>query len=279
MATSVSVHFITQFQEEIHILWEQRMGFFLDTVMTVRGVVGDTVRFPVLAGINAEQKARHAEWALINPAHTTVSATMEDWGAPIPVEKFDELKTNVSWRSNYQRIATNALVREADRIVIDALTTGNTSTSGGSTVDLELQKIQTAIKTLDENNVPTNDRWAIISPHQWQVLSAIDQFSNADFVGGAGLTFPNGSRAKNWMGINWRMATNVPGAGTTNESCFMYQQDSVGLGIGMNITTEIDFIPMRRIHLINSVLSMASVVIDPSGVTVMPCTSTTALGT
>jgi hypothetical protein len=45
-----------------------------------------------------------------------------------------------------------------------------------------------------------------------------------------------------------------------------YHTSSVGLGIGADVTTELNYVPERVSHLATSMMSMGSVVIDSNGI-------------
>ena len=45
-----------------------------------------------------------------------------------------------------------------------------------------------------------------------------------------------------------------------------YHTTSVGLGIGADVTTELNYVPERVAHLATSMMSMGSVVIDDNGI-------------
>jgi hypothetical protein len=66
---------------------------------------------------------------------------------------------------------------------------------------------------------------------------------------------------KNFLGFNI-FSTSAVTAGKN----ISYHTSSVGLGIGADVSTELNYIPEKVAHLATSMMSMGSVVIDSNGI-------------
>ena len=66
---------------------------------------------------------------------------------------------------------------------------------------------------------------------------------------------------KNFLGFNI-MSTSAITAGKN----LAYHTSSVGLGIGANVTTELNYVPEKVSHLATSMMSMGASVIDDNGI-------------
>jgi hypothetical protein len=66
---------------------------------------------------------------------------------------------------------------------------------------------------------------------------------------------------KNFLGFNI-FSTSAVTAGKN----ISYHTSSVGLGVGSDVSTELNYIPEKVAHLATSMMSMGSVVIDSTGI-------------
>ena len=104
-------------------------------------------------------------------------------------------------------------------------------------------------------------RYVAMNPKGFADLYAINEFASADFVGEANLPFAGGMTAKNFLGFMFFSSSAV-----TAGKNMAYHTSAVGLGIGADVTTELNYIPERVSHLATSMMSMGAVVIDDNGV-------------
>ncbi len=273
MATSITNAFITQFEAEVHMAY-QRMGAKLkNLVRTVNGVNGSTVTFQKLAKGSATTKARHAEVVAMNSAHTNVSATMSDYYAADYVDKLDELKVNIDERGVLAKNAAYALGRKTDDVLITVLkaATSIANNINSSATNMTLIKAQNMLTVFGNNDVPDdNQRYWAVGPDQWGDLMGIQQFASQDYIGPSGLPFLAGEQtAKRWMGFLMFSHSGLTVA--TDRQTLAFHKSACGLGIGADVKTEINYIPEKVSHLITSMLSLGSVLIDGDGARVQLC--------
>ena len=265
MASTVTNAFITQFESEVHMAY-QRMGAKLkNLVRTVNGVSGSSVKFQKVAKGTATTKARHAEVVAMNLAHSNVSATLVDYFAADYIDKLDELKINIDERQVVAQNAAYALGRKTDSIITTVLDAGtsianNVNSSGTCLTLIKAKNMQNIFGT---NDVPDDgQRYWAGGPQQWGDLMSVDQFSRAEYIGTEGLPFTNGeSTAKRWMGFLWFVHSGLTKV-STDRYTLAWHKSSVGLGIGQDVKTEVNYIPEKVSNLITSSLSMGAVAID-----------------
>ena len=274
MASSITNAFITQFEAEVHMAY-QRMGSKLkNLVRTVNGVNGSTVKFQKVAKGSANTKARHAEVVAMDLAHTAVSATLTDYYAADYVDKLDELKINIDERQVVAQSAAYALGRKTDEVLIailDAATqfAANVASSG---TGMTLIKAKNMMETFNGNDVPDdNQRYWAVGPKQWSDLLSVDQFSRVEYVGPSDLPFPNGMTAKRWMGFLFFVHSGLSTSGSDRLN-LAFHKSAIGLGIGSDVRTEVNYIPEKVSHLITSMISLGSVAIDGDAARVQLCT-------
>jgi len=263
MANTIDTAFIKQFESEVHMAY-QRMGSKLrNTVRTVSSVRGNTVRFQKIGTGSASTKSRNGNVAPMELAHTNVEATMSDYYAAEYIDKLDELKTNIDERQAVAKSAAAALGRKTDEILITAMDAGANATQINSTAAaVDKADLLTLFETFGSADIPEDGgRYLAMHPKGYADLFAINEFASSDFVGEQNLPFAGGMTMKEFLGFKI-FSTSAVTAGKN----IAYHTTAVGLGIGSDVTTELNYVAEKVSHLATSMMSMGSVVIDDNGV-------------
>tara|TARA_R100000353_G_scaffold90633_2_gene66934 strand:+ start:4512 stop:5345 length:834 start_codon:yes stop_codon:yes gene_type:complete len=275
MTATIDQAFVKQFEAEVHMAY-QRMGSKLKSmVRNVNGVKGNTVQFQKVAKGSASTKARHAEVVAMNSVHSNVTATLSDFYAADYVDKLDELKVNIDERNIVAQNAAYALGRKTDEIITDTYNSGATAlanNSAGSTTGMNLDKAQNVFEIFGNNDVPDDgQRYWVVGPKQWSDLLDIDQFSRAEYIGEADLPYKGGMTAKRWLSFMWMGFSGLPTSGSTDRHTIAFHKSSLGMGVGSDVRTEVNYIPEKVAHLTTSYMSMGAVLIDGDGVRIQKC--------
>jgi len=274
MATSITNAFITQFEAEVHMAY-QRMGSKLKNLTrTVNGVNGNTVKFQKVAKGSANTKARHAEVVAMDLAHSNVSATLTDYYAADYVDKLDELKVNIDERQVVANSAAYALGRKTDSVITSIMenATQLANNSSGTGTGMNLGKAQAMMELFNTNDVPDDQqRYWVVGPKQWSDLINLDQFSRVEYVGESELPYAGGMTAKRWLGFLWFVHSGLETSGSTDRHTVAFHKSSIGMGIGSDVKTEVNYIPEKVSHLITSMLSIGGVLIDSDGIRIQKC--------
>jgi len=274
MTATIDQAFVKQFEAEVHMAY-QRMGSKLKgLVRNVNGVKGNTVQFQKVAKGSASTKARHAEVVAMNSVHSNVTATLSDFYAADYVDKLDELKVNIDERNIVAQNAAYALGRKTDEIVTDTFDAGATAlanNSAGTTTGMNLDKAQNVFEIFGNNDVPDDgQRYWVVGPKQWSDLLDIDQFSRAEYIGEADLPYKGGMTAKRWLSFMW-MGFSGLSIASSDRNTIAFHKSSLGLGVGSDVRTEVNYIPEKVAHLTTSYMSMGAVLIDGDGVRIQKC--------
>ena len=262
MANTIDTAFIKQFESEVHMAY-QRMGSKLrNTVRTVGNVSGSVVRFQKIGTGSASTKSRNGMVTPMELAHTNVEATMSDFYAAEYIDKLDELKTNIDERQAVAKSAAAALGRKTDELLITAMDAGANSTQIHDTSSaLEKADLLSLFETFGSADIPEDGgRYLAMHPKGYADLFAITEFASSDFVGEQNLPYAGGMSMKEFLGFKI-FSTSAVTAGKN----IAYHTSSVGLGIGADVSTELNYVPERVSHLVTSMMSMGAVVIDDNG--------------
>lgn len=279
MSQSIDNAFIRQYEAEVHQAYQQTGSKFRGTVRLKSNIVGESTTFQKVGKGSASQKTRHGKIPVMNIAHSTVTATLQDWYAGDYVDKLDELKINFDERQVQVNAGAYALGRKIDSLIITAASSGLGAGSqvavtygGGTSVKgLTFSKILRAIEILNSNDVPDDgQRFCGVGAHQWAELMTFDEFTNADYIG-QNLPYLQGTQPKRWMNVIWFMSTQLSVA-SGYRKCLMYHRSALGLAEGMaGVWTDITWQGDYAAWFVNNAISAGSARIDAEGIVEISC--------
>ena len=266
----VSAAFVTQYEAEVHVAYQQGGSQLRNTVRVKSGVVGSSAKFTKIGKGEATQKGRNADVDPMNVNHDQPSVVLEDWYAPDYIDKLDEYKINHDERKVLIQSGAYAIGRKVDSQIITAATGAVIAANklGTETTLLTLDTCMEAFALLNEAEVPDDgERYALVGPRQWNTLLKIEQFAKSDFVGND-FAWLKGREAKKWLNIVWMMHTGLTkNAAKTATTCLMYHKTALGLGEnGSGIQSEINYVPHKVAYLCNNMISAGAGAIDPTGI-------------
>ena len=263
MANTIDEAFIKQFESEVHLAFQKQASRMKNTCRIAQ-VAGSEVRWQVMGKGTANQKARNANVTPINPVHSFADATLADWYAAEYVDKLDELKININERQALASTEAYALGRKCDEIIIAA---AEADATDAGLLDLTTVAGATAIfRRFGENEVPDDGgRFVFVSHKGWTDLMGIDEFANMDYIMPEQATWANGATAKRWLGINWMTDTQLSNAADATTGLAWHMR-AMGVGMGTDVSTEINYVPEKVAFLVTSYISLGAKVIDPTGV-------------
>ena len=144
--------------------------------------------------------------------------------------------------------------------------------SSGTGTGMNLGKATSMMELFNTNDLPDdNQRYWVVGPKQWSDLLALDQFSRVEYVGEGELPYAGGMTAKRWLGFLWFVHSGLETSGSTDRHTVAFHKSSLGLGIGSDVKTEVNYIPEKVSHLITSMLSIGGTLIDGNGIRVQKC--------
>lgn len=277
MAQLISNAFVTLFDAEVKQAYQASRAL-AGLVRERNGVEGSTVKFPKIGKGSATIRVPQTDVSPLNVSYSQVTATMADWNAAEYSDIFHQAKVNFDERRELVSVVSNAIGRRMDQIILDALAASSTSLTvsndiGGTDTNLNVAKLRRAKKLLDAANVPMEGRCMIISASGLEGLLGETQTTSADFnsvralVSGDIDTF----LGFKFVTIGDRSEGGLPIDGSLDRTCYAFHRDAVGMGIGMNQRTEINYVPEKTSFLVNSMFSAGAVAIDDEGIVKITC--------
>lgn len=259
MSAALTAAFIKKYSDDVHHLASQTESKLMGKTRVHRNVGGATYDFHKMAGLTAATRASgsSAEVTGLDAASTVVTATLADFEVPIYAQKFDLLKTNVDAVKEYQVETVSAINRKIDNVIITAMagaTTTLPTTAGG----LTYAKLLEAVTFFNTNDVAQEDRIFVLSPKALSEALAITQLTSSDYMQIQAVMNAGIGQA---LGMNWIMSSMLP-LNVAARTCFAFNKKSVGVAMGKEVSTEINYIPQRVSTLINTTVSLGAVVID-----------------
>ena len=247
-----------------------QVGMLQGTVYTKTGVVGKSVYFRKKGKGMATQHIANATRTAMNVDFNQVQCTLQDWEAFDYVDKMSMKKINFTEVKELAEVAGDALGLRKDQIIIDAINAGYDSSNmkfGTSGSALTVAALIDASTALDNNGVPSDDRYFIHTAKQKSDLLNTTPVTSADY--NSVQTLVSG-KINDFLGMKFiciakREEGGLPNDGT-NDIGFIYHKRAVGFALGQEVQTEMSWVAERGAWLVGGDFSAGAVVIDDDGI-------------
>jgi len=204
-------------------------------------------------------------------SHDFAVATLQNWNAPEYTDMFDAATVNFDEKQELASTIASSLGRRSDQLVIDAMATlpGGQAYADTVTVatNLSTDAIVDAQVALRKNGVPNSNLYAVVEAGGLGGMLNDDKISNFDYNNVKALVT---GEVDTFAGFKFivmedRAEGGLPETGTIVDS-FFFSQDAVGLAVGIDIKTDVDWIADRTSWLCNGMLKAGAVSRDASGI-------------
>ncbi len=252
-----------------------------DTVTTRTGVTGESYKFAAMGKGLANQKATQADVTPMDINYSRPTANLENWNAPEYTDIFDQAEVNFDEKSELAGTIAAAIGRREDQLIIDAMNAGTYSATPGTDntvgllIDLGATNAltvaalrQASTKGLTKRGVNGMDRHIVLTADALDQLLATTAVTSSDY--NAVKTLVNGD-IDTFLGfkfhvIEQREEGGLPGDGTTSSASFCYHKKAVGIAIGIDLKTTVDWIAQKTSWLCNGIMKGGAVIRENSGV-------------
>lgn len=267
MSINLSAVAVTEFDSMVKHAYAN-MGLLKNAVTLRNNVVGDTYKFRRMGKGLANQKASSADVVAMGVGHEFKTATLANWNAPEFTDIFDAQDVNFDEKQELASTIAGALGRRCDQLVIDAMDASvplTTAVPAGGT-NLTIAKVNSAQVELRDQGVPNTELFAVIEAGGLGGLLADEKATSSDYQAVKALVSGeiNSLVGFQFIILETRTEGGLTEAANVVDSWF-FQRPSVGLAIGIDMKTEINYVPEKTSWLTNGMLKAGSVVRDEGG--------------
>jgi hypothetical protein len=261
---------VTQFESDVHAEFQAKGFRTRNSIRLRNNVVGATLSFPVSSQGIAQQKALQADVVPMNIEYTPIPVTLTNWHASDYSDIFAQAEINFDERMELVKTSAMSIGRRMDQMVIDALDASTPATiivDGGT--NFTYDKLRTAIAGLHANNAGDGGIYCLISAEAESQLLDEEQLTSSFFVNQKVIE-NGGLQGLKLAGVNWIVIGNMTEGGLSKagniRQCYMYDKQAIGMGIGIDFRTEINYVPEKLSWLVSSLFKAGAVAIDPLGI-------------
>ena len=272
MSINLSPVAVTEFDSMVKHAF-QNASLLRDTVTVRNNVIGDTYKFRAMGKGLANQKVTSADVDPMDVAHSLITATLSNWNAPEYTDVFDQAEVNFDEKQELATTIAGALGRRLDQLVIAQLDAATLSAVGTDTTALSPDDIVSAKIKLVENGVGAGDLFTVINAKGLSDLLGAEKISSSDYANVKALVNGEVDTFAGFKVIVMEDRSGAAGEGglavdssTNAVKAYAYSKEAVGLAIGMDMKTSIDYVPQKTSFLCNGMLKAGAAVRDTAGV-------------
>lgn len=261
----------------------QGQGMLQPHFRTKSGVVGDAYKFPKMGKGMATARIPQTDVVPMNIQHSRVTANLTDWNAPEYTDVFNQATNNVQEQKELAFVISAALGRRKDQLILDALDAASTSLTvsddiGGNDTNLNTAKFRKAKQLLDKGGVSKTDRKAIV--HANNIYGLLGD-SDANTVDKNAIKMLVDGEIAKWVGFEVltmedRDEGGLPISSSIRTTYFCHggAMGCLGLAIGIDQRTEVNYIAEKTSWLANGLLKGGAVAIDATEIVEVNCNET-----
>ena len=219
-----------QYRQEFVAGFEKRESLIRKTVTTETEVNGNEAVFLVAdsGGATAVTRGSNGDIPTRPDNLNQFTATLKEWHDVPERTKFNIFASQGDGRRIMQETSMAVVNRKIDDDIYDALVTATTTWGAASVVTLTLvSKAKTQLRNASAGKMSGN-LFAAITPAFHGYLMALKEFASADYIKAQPFEGASMSDAFNWYGINWIVDEALPGVGTADSTCFLYDRAAIG---------------------------------------------------
>jgi len=217
----------------------------------------------------ANQKSTSDLVTPMDITHGFAVATLQNWNAPEYTDMFDAQTVNFDEKQELASTIAQSLGRRCDQLVIDAMDaeTAYAGTVAAGTSNLTVKKVIEAQVLLRAQGVPNANLYAAITAQGLGGLLNEEEITSVDYNNVKALV--NGD-VDTFGGFKFVVVEDRAEGGLTTANdivdSYFFSQDAVGLAIGIDIKTDVDWIADRTSWLCNGMLKAGAVSRDGLGI-------------
>lgn len=264
-----------EFDAEVKHLY-QGAALLNNSTRVRRNVVGNQASFRLVGRGIAKQKAIQDDVNPMGITHANKTATLGNWHAAEYSDIFAQAEVNYDEKQELAKSVALAMGRRSDQIIIDGIAATATAASvntdvGGTASGFNLDKLLRLSRLMNAAGVPNSDRHLAITARGLEQALLIAQFSSADYNGLRALQM---GEINSYAGFMWHVFDDRTGTGQEGglpivsgsiRQGWAWHKDAVGFASGIDIRTEINYVPEKTSYLVTGLFKAGAVCIDTTG--------------
>lgn len=271
------------FDKEVKHSYQAYSATLAGTTSERKGVEASEWKFSKMGkGAATRRTAPSADAQAMNVTHGKVTCTLEDWDANEYTDLFASAATNIDEIKELSKTIAGALGRRDDQLKIDAMIAGTYNATpvedekgglvgtaiGGADTDLNIAKLTLAVQYMDDNEVPTEGRHFLMSPSGKKSLLETTEIASVDYNTVKALVR---GEVDTFMGFKFHMIGKRTKEGglaiaSSVRDSFAYHESAIGYANGIDMTTSVDWVPVKKSYLSAGNLKAGAVIRDINGI-------------
>lgn len=269
MSAQLTTVAITEFDAMVKQSY-QATGKLRGCVTLRTKVVGSTYKFRKMGRGVATPRIPQTDVLPMNIGYTEASATLSDWSAAEYTDLYNQAEVNFDEQKELAFTIASAMGRRDDQLIIDALDAANQANQtvatsiGGTNTGLNMAKLRKAKRLLDAAGVPSGDRYYVCSAIGMNdQLLGTTEATSADYNTVRALVQ---GEVDTFVGFSFKMIEDRDEGGlvlsSNSRTNFAFHRDAIGEAVGIDMRTEINYIPEKTSYLANGLFKAGSVARD-----------------
>lgn len=250
-------------------------GFLLrDSVRMKTNVIGYAVDFRRVDQVIAVPTGYSQAVTPQDPNYTKRTCIIQKYTAPIEVDSVEELTVNFDAKMESAMLVGQAMGRRSDQIIIDAAAAAVGDTIVANATNFTYEKFTEVWEFFERNAVPKGDRYLALSASAERSLMEDEQFVSYFYTKNGPL---DRGYILQYLGINMICIPDMTEGGlpfddnTNTRTNLAWHKMAMGMGVGAEFRTEVNYIPQNTAWLINGVFSAGAVGVDSRGIIAIDC--------
>lgn len=282
MSKNLSSVAATLFDTEVKHAYQATMATLAGTTTERKGITATEYKFRKMGkGVATQRTAPSADSIPMNVDHSLVTCTLTDWDANEYTDIFNEAEVNFDEVKELSTTIAGALGRRDDQLKINAMAAGSYNATavqgsvgglvgtdvGGTGTNLNVAKLRRIKKYMDDNEVPMEGRHIAVSPSGIEGLLGETQVTSTDYNSVKALVSGD---VDTFLGfkfhvIGTRTEGGLPKSGSVRDG-FAWHESALGYANGIDMTTSVDWIPVKKSWLSAGNLKAGCVIRDIDGI-------------
>lgn len=267
---------IIQYRDELIAEFEQRQSLLRSTVTTEAVIKGNQATFNVAGSGGATAVTRGINGRIPGRAdnNTQTTVTLVEWHDVVEKTGFNIFQSQGDQRALMQRTTRETINRKIDSDIITELNTGTVNT--GTAITGSVALVMKAKTILGNSGVPwDSNMYGVITPAMEAYLMQTKEFASREYINrpptdNADPAWRDQPLMYYWLGVNWCVHPNLPGAATSAEKCFLYHKSALGHALNSgDVDVDMGYDGRHQLSWARASIFMGTQILQTSGVVVI----------